>query len=209
MTSPTQGPQHASSGQSAGAGGGSMFGPGEPPVPPYGAAQAGPGPMAPAGKAGRRWLHWVAYPAVLVVGMGIGAASAGAGDDDAGASAAGSSSSSAGTAAQPAAELPTEPAEPAAPVIDDYQVKVKTLSKHCFGSAGCNVDVRLELVLVGAQAEGQAAEISVTVSGAEDGDTVETINVDEDGKYQAPEVSLSTPRSGTKVKAKITEVVAD
>jgi hypothetical protein len=118
----------------------------------------------------------------------------------------GSTSRSAVTTAQPAAA--TEPAttEPAAPSASSYGVRVKTLSKQCFGSAGCNVDVRLALSLESADAEGVAADVTVKVTGDESGATIETISVDEDGKYEAPELNLSTRSNATKVKATITDV---
>jgi hypothetical protein len=85
-------------------------------------------------------------------------------------------------------------------------VAARVLSKQCFGSAGCNVDVRLALSLESADAEGVAADVTVKVTGDESGATIETISVDEDGKYEAPELNLSTRSNATKVKATITDV---
>jgi hypothetical protein len=96
------------------------------------------------------------------------------------------------------ADLPLE--------TDDFEVDVKTLSKQCFGSAGCSVDVRLELAIAAEAAQDRAAEITVSVAGDESGEIIETISVDSDGQYSPPEVSLSTPRSSTKVTATVTDV---
>lgn len=86
----------------------------------------------------------------------------------------------------------------------DYKATLKVLSKQCFGSAGCNVEARIQLAIVTPDADGKAAEIQVTVKGDESGPVVETISVDEDGNYSAPSVSLSTRRSSTKVTAVVT-----
>lgn len=95
----------------------------------------------------------------------------------------------------------------AGPTKADYTIKIKTLSKECFGSAGCNVEARLTVSTTsGPATEGVPVELTVSVTGDEDGPQVETIELDEDGQYYAPEVVLSTKSSKTKVKATITAV---
>ena len=97
----------------------------------------------------------------------------------------------------------------AVPSKDDYEISVKTLSKECFGSAGCNVDARLTVSGTPAT-NGVAVELTVKVTGGEDGAQIETISLDEDGQYSPVEVYLSTRSSKSKVKATITAVeVAD
>lgn len=88
---------------------------------------------------------------------------------------------------------------------DDYDLTVKTLSKQCFGSAGCSVTVRVTLA-ASERAQEVPAELTIIVSGDEDGAVVETITLDGSGQYTPPEIDLDTPRSSTVVKARITGV---
>jgi hypothetical protein len=90
--------------------------------------------------------------------------------------------------------------------VSDYGVKLKTTKKQCFGSAGCNVEIRLTLA-ASAQAQGVPAEITVSVKGDESGPIIETISIDENGEYSPVEVSLSTKSSATKITAKVTDVL--
>jgi hypothetical protein len=89
---------------------------------------------------------------------------------------------------------------------DDYLVKVKILSKQCFGSAGCNVRVRLVLGVAHPEAQGVAAEVTVTVTGDESGPLIETVSVTSAGDYVAPELIVSTARSTTKIVPRVTGV---
>jgi hypothetical protein len=86
-----------------------------------------------------------------------------------------------------------------------YKLKVKTLKKACFGSAGCNVTVRISIGDVNADALNVAADLTFKVTGAEDA-YVDTISIDEDGNYLAPEVDLSTSSAGAKIRARVTDV---
>lgn len=85
-------------------------------------------------------------------------------------------------------------------------MSLKTLSKQCFGSAGCSVEVRVELG-VDPAARGQDAEIIVSITGDESGPITERIEVEGD-QYSPPEVSLSTPSEKTKVTVKVVSAEA-
>lgn len=87
-----------------------------------------------------------------------------------------------------------------------YYVRPKILSKECFGSAGCNVSVKLVLSMTDPSAQGRTVEITVKVIGDESGPSIETIDVDDSGNYDPPTLELSTPSNGTLIKARITEV---
>lgn len=93
------------------------------------------------------------------------------------------------------------------PTKKDYVLTVKTLSKHCFGSAGCNIEFRLK---VGYKGEGavdpsKTYEISYKIKGAED-PFEGTITVT-DGKYDTEESQMvSTSSSSIKLVPVITEV---
>lgn len=114
--------------------------------------------------------------------------------------------SSAAPAASTAAQGPASVSLPPVPTAADYQIKIKTLSKQCFGTAGCNLSVRLSVEVVGTAALTRAAELSVRVTGGMDGAQVETITVDGEGNYSAPEILVQTPNQGSKLRAKITDV---
>lgn len=116
-------------------------------------------------------------------------------------------SSAAPAATTSAAAQPVAPIVlPKVPTASAYQIKIKTLSKQCFGSAGCNVSARLTVEIVGTEALTRAAELSVRVTGGMDGAQVETITVDGEGNYSAPEILVQTPNQGAKLRAKITDV---
>jgi hypothetical protein len=91
--------------------------------------------------------------------------------------------------------------------VSDYGVTVKTTRKQCFGSAGCNVTIRL-ILNTSSKAQGVAAEVTVTVKGDESGPIIETISIDESGQYSPEEVSVSTKSSATKITAKVTDVLS-
>ena len=147
----------------------------------------------------RTILMWLGYPTALIIGIIIGVAPGGS--DGA------KTVNDARTANNPGDPATQEQTDAAAPDIGpaNFQITVKTLSKQCFGSAGCNVEIRLGLG-GDADTEGVAAELTVKVTGDESGPLIETISVDEDGNCAVPELTLSTKSSGTKVKAKVTAV---
>ena len=87
----------------------------------------------------------------------------------------------------------------------DYTPTVKVLRKQCFGSAGCNVEVRVTLAAE-ASVQDIGVEVTVEITGDESGPTVQTVQV-EGGQYTPIEVSLSTKSSKVKVTAKVTDVV--
>lgn len=100
--------------------------------------------------------------------------------------------------------------ETGAPLPDpsDYDVTIKILSKQCFGSAGCNVEGRITLDGLTSAALSTPAELTVRITGSEDGPQIETLELDEDGNYNAPEISVGTSSKGVKLKAKVTDVEA-
>jgi hypothetical protein len=154
---------------------------------------------------GRSKKHLIGYPVAVLVAFAAGAGAASTTPDTASTST-GSSGAKAATSSPAAPVEPVaDPAEPAALTPGNYSARVKILSKECFGSAGCNVEARV-LISADSTADGRPAELTVRVTGPEDGAAIQTIGVDEDGKYSAPELLVSTPRQATKLKAKITDV---
>jgi hypothetical protein len=88
----------------------------------------------------------------------------------------------------------------------DYQLKIKTLSKTCFGSAGCNLEIRITATALNPASDGVPVELTFKVTGATDGAQVDTIEVDDSGQYSKPEMLLQTDSRNTKLKAVVTSV---
>lgn len=128
----------------------------------------------------------------------------GAAVNDAGGS--GDSTVATETTAPEVAEETTAPPELTA---DDIKLRVKTLDKQCFGSAGCNVTYRVEVVTVFVEVPADASyEVSYKVSGPESGPELGTFMITGDEYEVPPENYSGTSSSGVKLKAKVTEVVA-
>lgn len=105
-----------------------------------------------------------------------------------------------------------EPAEPAtasyaAPTIKDFALKVKTLKKECFGSAGCNVTFRVELTKVsgGDLDPDKTYELTYDIRGGEDSFT-NTLEITSDKYSYDDKEFISTKSSKSVLKAVITDV---
>ena len=112
----------------------------------------------------------------------------------------------------PVEEEPPVVAEESSAAIEksDVKLRIKVLDKQCFGSAGCNVEVRPiphSLDQTGWPTSGEV-EWSYKITGDESGSIIGTFAMDlEDGTYEdLDEELLSTRSSGTKVTAVITSV---
>lgn len=185
--------------------------------------QPGPQPMlpqpVPPGKPPKRKrFGWVAVIVAAVVALFLGVGIGAAGDD-------------APSTAEPAptvtvteqadpdpgpepdfTEEPTEEPEPAGyePKKSDWNVKVKITDKQCFGSAGCSIDYKIDPQYVGSRELPDVGVIEVTyeITGDED-PIIGTFTVEGTRAEFDEEGSMSTPRSSTKVKARITDVEYD
>jgi hypothetical protein len=94
------------------------------------------------------------------------------------------------------------------PTLDVSLIKLtpKVKDKQCFGSAGCNVTVKLDMAYDGPTlAEDETWEVTYELRGGEDGPTIGTFEVT--GKsYTVPEESVSTPNKNTQLTVKVTDV---
>jgi hypothetical protein len=164
----------------------------------------------PPAKRRHRWIPWVAYPAVFLVGVTVGMTG-----EDATAPAASSpeptATASSTAPAEPAEEttVPSEPAEPlyGEPSKSHFTLSVKTLKKECFGSAGCLVTYRILVDYSGGPTldPSKTYEVIYEVRGGEDGPVTNTLTVTGTESSVDKEESLSTSSS----KAKLTAVVTD
>jgi len=111
------------------------------------------------------------------------------------------------SAATQASPTPEPPA--VAPVPADFALKVVTLSKQCFGEAGCNVTYRIEVAYNGLPVDADK-EYTVTyaVTGVEGGPQVNNFKLRGDQVEYPSEEYASTPSSRTVLTAKATQVLS-
>ena len=94
------------------------------------------------------------------------------------------------------------------PQKSDWRVGVKVTERHCFGSAGCNVTVRIDPQYVGTQELPSTGTIEVTyeISGDSSGPVVGTFTVENSQASYDKETDMDTASAHTKIKARVTDV---
>ncbi|MET8370759.1 hypothetical protein ABZU42_13660 [Micromonospora profundi] len=164
-----------------------------------------------------RWVIAGAAVLVLLLCSGAGvllASTNGEEPPDQGKPAPTASQSRAGTFAPTTAAAPTTgpatTAPPASvygtPTKGDFKLKVKTLRKQCFGSAGCNITYRIDVTYTGNGLDPSSTyEVTYEVKGAED-PIINTFEVTGDSASVQQEETASTKRSGDKLTAVVTDV---
>lgn len=113
--------------------------------------------------------------------------------------------------AEPAVEA-TEDTEPTYTDLDadSFTIELKTKSRQCFGSAGCNLTVEpnLSLVVDSEDVDPDATyEITYEIRGDESGPVIETAELTEQTSLSYTPSSISTASASTKVSVKITDVL--
>jgi hypothetical protein len=94
---------------------------------------------------------------------------------------------------------------------DSFSIELKTKSRQCFGSAGCNVTVEPELGLEvdSASVDPDAVyEITYEIRGDESGPVIQTAELSNQTSLNYRPSVISTASSSTKVTVKITDVSA-
>ncbi len=156
---------------------------------------------------------WILGGAALVItltaGIAIGGVAASNGDQAASVSSSTSAAPSSPAATKTAATHTAAPttAAPAfhTPTTKDFKLGVKILRKQCFGSAGCNINYRIDVTYLGGELDpSKTYEITYEVTGAED-PIINTLEVTGDSASVQEEESAGTKRSSDK----LTAVVAD
>jgi hypothetical protein len=109
---------------------------------------------------------------------------------------------------EPASNPPTETPTYADPRPSDFTMKLRIKRKHCFGSAGCNVDVDPDLSYEGILPidPDKTYEITYQINGDESGPVIETISLTNGTSMEYYPSSLSIAGSGTKITGKVTDV---
>jgi hypothetical protein len=92
------------------------------------------------------------------------------------------------------------------PTKKDFKLKVKELSKTCFGSAGCSVDVRVQVTYLGIEDPdpSKTYELTYKIVGGEDQlkNTIDIVG----GEYEVAEHYVSTFSEGSKLQAIVLRV---
>lgn len=107
----------------------------------------------------------------------------------------------------------TEDPEPTFDEVDadSFSIDLKTKSRHCFGSAGCNVTVEPDLTyLADSDAIDPDAvyEITYEIHGGDSGPVIETAELTDQTSLSFTESLIQTPSASTKLSVEITDVTA-
>ncbi|WP_091178192.1 hypothetical protein [Microlunatus flavus] len=191
---------------------------GHEPVPPQQPYQ--PQPATPKTTNPKRFgifaLGGAGLAGVLIGAIVVGAASGGSKDEAAAPAPAPTVTVTTTAPAAPVAATPsddpttddTSDSTTYEPKKSDFKLGVKTLSKECFGSAGCNVSFRIKPSYVGSQDLPTSGEIEVTykITGLQD-PVENTFTVDGEGTITyTKEEDGQTQSKGDKLGAKVTDV---
>ncbi|MBB5075814.1 hypothetical protein [Nonomuraea endophytica] len=104
----------------------------------------------------------------------------------------------------PLAPTPTPDSIPPKP--EDFSLRVKTLKKECFGSAGCNVTYSIRVTLLNEiESEDTEYEVTYKVTGGED-PVINTFTIQGTEVSYEEEEFVGTSSSSSKLKAEVIEV---
>ncbi|MGA5424938.1 hypothetical protein [Streptomyces lavendulocolor] len=94
------------------------------------------------------------------------------------------------------------------PTPEDFSVTLKTTSKQCFGSAGCNVTVEPKVSYGGGLPldPGKSYAITYEVRGSEDGAIVQTMKLTNQTSISYHPISLSTSTSEANLTVEVSDV---
>ncbi|MFE4820808.1 hypothetical protein ACFRFU_31050 [Streptomyces sp. NPDC056704] len=118
------------------------------------------------------------------------------------------SASAATVSPNPVSDPTTETPAYADPRPSDFTMKLRIKRKHCFGSAGCNVDLEPDLSYEGILPidPDKTYEITYQINGDESGPVIETISLTSGTSMEYYPSSISTASSSTKITGKVTDV---
>jgi hypothetical protein len=95
---------------------------------------------------------------------------------------------------------------------DSFTIDLKTKSRQCFGSAGCNLTVEPHLTLLvdSTDVDPDATyEITYEIHGDESGPVIETAELSDQTSLNYTPSIISTASSSTKLSVEITDVTSD
>lgn len=153
----------------------------------------------------RRLWPWVlaatAVAGLLALAIGIVVTLTAAGDDPAPAPAVAPQTQEA-VAAVPTAEAPAK----VKPKVSDFKLTPKVIDKDCFGSAGCNVTLRVDMEITGPVPSDDTSWLVVyEIHGVEDGPQVGNLTLT-GSTFESAEEVVSTPSAKTKLTIKAVSI---
>lgn len=171
-----------------------------PPLPPY-------EPTPPAKKSRTNLVIMASAAAVIaaVIGTGI-AVMQSRGNSSTPAAASESSTPAVDTASAPS---PTPSYDEV--TADSFTIKLKTTSRQCFGSAGCNLTVEPDLAFLGDSSAidpNAVYDITYEIRGDQSGPVIETAKLSDRTSLNYTPSVIQTASAGTKVSVEITDVAA-
>lgn len=102
---------------------------------------------------------------------------------------------------------PWTPTPPPAP--SDFSIDLKTVSKQCFGSAGCNLVVEPRLSYVGSAEQFSAygiCDVTYEITGDESGEVIETAYGQSSTEFSANQTIMQTESNAVVPSATVIEV---
>ncbi|MCW2768490.1 MAG: hypothetical protein JWO11_4449 [Nocardioides sp.] len=163
-----------------------------------------PQPTKPAGKSRTPWLIAAALIVLLVGGVAAGILVASRSGHTA--TAAADVQTPVEEHLAPQTDTATTPAVSVTPAASDIKLTAKITSKHCFGSAGCNIDFKVDMAYSGpALSDDDTWDITYEVTGVEDGPLIGTLELT-GTTFTGSEESASTTSSKKKLSIKVTGV---
>lgn len=103
---------------------------------------------------------------------------------------------------------PTATSKPM-PTADSFTVGLKTISKQCFGSAGCSLTVQPTLTYNGgplSDLDAYTCDVTYKIIGGSSGETIATAEGAGGSQFSVQQTVLETPTSATELSATVQDV---
>lgn len=108
--------------------------------------------------------------------------------------------------AAPTTQPTTEAPAAKTPAVKDFALRAKVTDKECFGSAGCNVTLKVQAEYGGpVLSPDDTWEVTYEVRGVEDGPQIGSFTITGD-TYEVNEEYVSTKTSKSQITIKVTDV---
>lgn len=94
--------------------------------------------------------------------------------------------------------------------VNSFEIELRTKSRKCFGSAGCNVEVEPDLTYLGdtdSLDPDATYEVTYEITGDEDGPILETLDITDRDDLLVSTTLVSTSSSYTEISVEITDVL--
>ncbi|MYU20807.1 hypothetical protein GTY84_02835 [Streptomyces sp. SID8352] len=150
-----------------------------------------------------------ASAAIIAAIVGTGAVQAVNDRDDTSATTATESSEPAEAPVTTVADEPEPEPTFVEPTVDDFTIELRTTSRQCFGSAGCNITVEPKLSYTGltdALDPDAVYQITYEIKGDDSGPILKTLELSDQTTLNYTPTSLSTASASKKLSVKITEI---